>query len=117
MKWVADENIDRQLVEMLRTSGHEVVYIAEIEPAADDPDVLERASKAAAILLTGDKDFGELVYRMKKVAYGVVLLRLHGLAPEVKANLLASVLKDHLADLPGSFTGISHESIRVRKLT
>jgi predicted nuclease of predicted toxin-antitoxin system len=50
-------------VDALRQAGYEVDYIAEIAPGADDSDVLARANRQESVLITGDKDFGELVYR------------------------------------------------------
>jgi hypothetical protein len=44
VKLVADESVDAQIVEGLRTSGHEVTYFAELAPGTDDPDVLALAN-------------------------------------------------------------------------
>ena len=63
MKLVADESVDAQIVEGLRTSGHEVIYFAELAPGTEDRDVLAVANGSQALLLTADKDFGELVFR------------------------------------------------------
>ena len=115
MKWVADENIDGQVVARLRSLGHEVIYIAEIEPAAGDPDVLEISNREGAVLLTADKDFGELVYRLKKMMSGIVLLRLHGQTPDERASLLENVITKHGGELPGAFTVVSRDSIRIRR--
>ena len=115
MKWVADENVDGQVVSRLRKLGHEVIYIAEIEPAAGDPDVLEVSNREGAVLLTADKDFGELVYRMKKTMSGIVLLRLHGLTPDERADLLETVITQHGGELPSAFTVVSKDNIRIRR--
>ena len=73
MKWVADENIDRQIVEALRADDHQVFYVLETAPTAADEDVLAMASDESALLLTADKDFGELVYRQGRASAGVVV--------------------------------------------
>jgi predicted nuclease of predicted toxin-antitoxin system len=85
---MADENIDRQIVERLRQDGHEVWYVAEMDPGVSDQEVLTFANNEQAVLLTADKDFGELVYRQELVNPGVILLRLAGLSPDVKAELV-----------------------------
>jgi predicted nuclease of predicted toxin-antitoxin system len=77
---VADESLDRQIVERLRRDGHTVSYIAEMEPGVVDETVLHLANREQALLLTADKDFGELVFRQHRLTTGVVLLRLAGLA-------------------------------------
>ena len=73
MRLVADENVDRQIVDRLRAHGHDVLSIAEVEPGIDDDVVLLKARESGALLLTGDKDFGELVFRRRLLSSGVVL--------------------------------------------
>jgi predicted nuclease of predicted toxin-antitoxin system len=60
---VADEGVDRAVVDRLRQDGHDVVYVAELFPSVGDEEVLRRANAGSAVLLTADKDFGELVFR------------------------------------------------------
>ena len=54
---IADENVDRQIVALLRKEGHEVLYVAELDPGINDDDVLRQANERHALLLTADKDF------------------------------------------------------------
>jgi len=79
MNLLADENIEQQVVERLRQDGHAVLYVAEMEPGIPDELVLQRANDERSMLITGDKDFGELVFRQGLVHLGVVLIRLAGL--------------------------------------
>ena len=60
MNLLADGNIDRQIVERLRQGGHDVLYIAEVEPSISDNVVFDRANEKLALLVTADKDFGEI---------------------------------------------------------
>jgi predicted nuclease of predicted toxin-antitoxin system len=87
VRYLADESVERQIVHALRQAGSEVEYIAEIAPGAADPDVLARANRQSSILITGDKDFGELVYRRGQENSGVVLLRLSGLTQQNKVAI------------------------------
>lgn len=80
MKFLGDENLDWQIVERLRLDGHEVLYVVEMQPGIPDDKVLNLANNESAILLTSDKDFGELVFRLRRIAAGVVLIRLFGLS-------------------------------------
>ncbi len=57
MKFLADENIDRQIVAALRQSGHDVTYVAELDPGITDDQVLDIATREGLLLLTADKDF------------------------------------------------------------
>lgn len=114
MNLVADESVDRQIVERLRLDGHAVVYVAELAPSSSDDAVLAEANQRNSLLVTADTDFGELVFRLKRLNAGVVLLRLGGLAPLVKAELASNAIRDHAAELPGKFSVISPGVLRIR---
>lgn len=66
MKFVADEGVDNQIVIQLRKDSHDVLYIAEIDSGTSDDHILAFSNDEARILMTRDKDFGELAYRDKK---------------------------------------------------
>lgn len=114
MNLLADESVERQIVERLRNEGHDVAYIAEMEPGISDETVLKNANEQEAMLLTVDKDFGELTYRQKLIHRGVVLIRLAGLSNQTKAELVAQALRDRGAQFVNAFTVISPGMIRVR---
>jgi predicted nuclease of predicted toxin-antitoxin system len=76
VRWLLDECVDAELVGILRRSGHDVVYIAHVEPRAPDAEVMDRACREQRLLLTEDKDFGDLVFREARPVPGIVLLRI-----------------------------------------
>ncbi|MBG1265667.1 DUF5615 family PIN-like protein [Nostoc sp. WHI] len=117
MKFLGDENLDWQIVERLRIDGHEVLYVVEMEPGIPDDEVLNLANNEDAILLTSDKDFGELVFRLRRIAAGVVLIRLFGLSLNDRAEIIANAINQHADELLGAFSVISSKSIRIRKIT
>lgn len=80
MKIIADESIDKRIVDRLRSNGHEVVFIAGI---ADDA-VLLRSRESNSVLLTADKDFEELVFSHRLLHSGIVLILLAGFEPKPK---------------------------------
>lgn len=84
MNLVADESVGKSIVDELRQNGYNVLYIAEFDPSIDDETVLDQANQNFALLLTEDKDFGELVFRQGKIHMGVVLVRLAGYLPKQK---------------------------------
>lgn len=115
MNLLADESVDRQTVERLRQEGNDVLYIAEMEPGISDDVVLAKANERNALLVTADKDFGELVFRQNLVNHGVVLLRLVGLSSETKAEIVVDVLRERAAELPQAFSVISPGMVRIRR--
>jgi len=98
----------------LRADGHDVIYVAELAPGISDETVLGRANDREAMLLTQDKDFGELVFRQRLVHHGVVLLRLSGLSNHAKAELVADAFRERSAALLNAFSVISPGMIRIR---
>ncbi|MCY7330441.1 MAG: DUF5615 family PIN-like protein, partial [Saprospiraceae bacterium] len=72
MRFIADEGVDRSLVNFLRQFNHDVLYFAETDCGTDDEIILDLAKTEHRILITRDKDFGELVYRMKKLHSGIL---------------------------------------------
>ena len=115
MKCLADEGVDRMIVDKLREAGHEVLYIAEMDPGISDQVVLERAQESGVLLVTCDKDFGELVFRQGLYAKGVVLLRLAGLSQSVKAEIVVNVFAQHGSEMEQSFSVISPGMVRIRR--
>jgi len=75
VNFLADEGVDRPIVERLRLERVSVWYVAEMQPSIADDLVLAIANQQGALLLTADKDFGELVFRQQRLAIGVVLIR------------------------------------------
>lgn len=115
MNLLADEGVDRQIVVRLRLEGHAVLYVAEFEPGISDDAVFDKANQNRALLITADKDFGEMVFRQGSVRSGVVLLRLAGLLPGTKATVVARSLREHGAEMRESFSVISPGMVRIRK--
>ena len=70
MNLMCDESVERPVVERLRADGHSVVYVAELSPGITVDEVLAQANTLSAALVTSDKDFGELVYRQRRVHSG-----------------------------------------------
>lgn len=112
--FVADENIERQIVESLR-ERYDVRYVAEDGIGSSDEEVLDTCNGESAILLTADKDFGDLVFRQGRAHHGVILLRLAGVAPSEKARMVRAAIDAHVDEMRGSFTVLSSETLRIRK--
>ena len=117
MNFLADESIDRQIVDALREDDHAVLYVTEMDPGISDDEVLDKAEKGSAILITADKDFGELVFRQQRIAKGVVLVRLAGLLPSKKAEIASTMIKKHLDAIQNAFSVISPNTIRIRRIS
>lgn len=114
MKFVADENVDLPIIVSLRDDGHEIHAIIESSAGISDDEVLRLANEQGVVLLTGDKDFGEMVYRDKRFTCGIVLIRLAGLSNHEKAEVVTNVIREHGNELGNAFTVISLRNLRIR---
>jgi predicted nuclease of predicted toxin-antitoxin system len=114
VRLVADESVEGPTVYALRDAGHEVLFIAETSPGIEDSEVLAVARREEALLLTADKDFGELVFRNRESHYGVLLIRSpeHNLG-ENAANALTAI-RQHGHELMGRFSVLAGGALRIR---
>jgi predicted nuclease of predicted toxin-antitoxin system len=115
LKILADEGIDAPIVDRLREEGHQVIYVAELDPGVDDGTILDLARRQGALLLTFDKDFGELIFRQRRAPSGVLLLRLAGLSAHTKCELVTATLSDHAQELIGAFSVLTPGQLRLRR--
>lgn len=115
MKCVADENVDASIVSALREAGHSVWYVAEESQGILDDDVLRKAASENALLLTSDKDFGDLVFRQGRAAAGVLLLRIAGVPTRDKGRIVAGAVGEYQDELQGAFSVLTRTALRVRK--
>jgi predicted nuclease of predicted toxin-antitoxin system len=86
-----------------------------MEPGIPDEIVLERSQQGEAILITADKDFGELVFRLRRISTGIVLIRLAGLKSLRKVEAVVASIKTHAHKLSGALTVITAAGIRIRR--
>jgi len=114
MRFLADEGVDAAIVSALRSDGHDIQWMAEELEGSTDDVVLDAAARDARILITEDKDFGELVFRQRLHHRGVVLVRVDGIANERKGWIVAQAIGKYHTRLAGAFTVIQHATIRIR---
>jgi predicted nuclease of predicted toxin-antitoxin system len=115
VKLIADESVDGPTVYALREAGHEVLFIAETSPGIEDSAVLDVARGENALLLTADKDFGELVFRNGEPHSGVLLIRsVEKSLEENAANTLAAI-SQYGAELLNRFSVLAKGTLRIRR--
>ena len=112
---LADENIDQRLVSSLRLAGISVYSVAESSTGITD-EVMRLSEDLGALILTDDKDFGEMVFRKQRSCPGIVLLRLTGVDYSHKADQVIQVINRYGSEMTGKFVVITEERVRMRKL-
>ena len=86
-----------------------------MSPGISDEEVLGLSRDGEELLLTDDKDFGELVFRRGEAAHGVMLLRLAGIESAKKGRLVAAAVRDHASELEQTFSVVERDRIRIRR--
>src|SRR5690349_15677215 len=116
MKFLADAHVSVEMVAMLRSLGHDCLDASAIPARMPDVEVLRMAAGEGRVVVTSDKDFGELVFVHAIACPGVVLVRV-GLADESdRAERVRAVWPTVLSRLPGSFVTITTAGVRARPL-
>ncbi len=116
MRFLADENVPGPVVAVLRERGHDVLWIRESMPGANDPVVLELAQRERRVVVTADTDFGELAFRSGLPAQsGIVLIRLDWTDPDADNQAIATALISR-DDWSGIFAVVERDRVRIRPL-
>ncbi|MCM2357796.1 MAG: DUF5615 family PIN-like protein [Geobacteraceae bacterium] len=114
---LANENFPLRSVSVLRRAGHDVLSITETCLGAKDASVLELASTQQRILLTFDRDYGELVYlRRLPCPSAIILLRFDPATPEEAGTTVAELLASDDKEIIGYFIVLGRDYIRKRPL-
>ena len=97
----------------LREVGHDVVAIAEVAKGATDDEVLRQALDAKRVLITEDRDFGELVFARGRSSAGVILVRFHSRARRAKATSVVEAVSKLGSRLEDAFTVVEPGKVRI----
>jgi predicted nuclease of predicted toxin-antitoxin system len=116
MKFLADECCSPVIIEALQRAGHDVVSVREVMRGAEDEVVLKTAQREKRILVTEDKDFGDLVVYMGRLSHGVVLIRSKARAYKETANLLCRLIARSPKKVAGHFVVVTPRHARSQLL-
>ena len=113
MDFLADESCAGPVIRALREAGHDLIAIAEVAKGATDEQVLELAVKQKRVLITEDRDFGELVYARGRSSAGVILVRFHSRARGAKAATVVESVARLGSRLRDAFTVVEPGRVRI----
>jgi predicted nuclease of predicted toxin-antitoxin system len=117
MRWLVDECVDARIVPLLRADGHNVLHAAEVARGTSDVNVLRLAVAESRLLLSEDKDFGDLVIRRRIQVPGIVLLRVQPDILSLKWSRLRIAIEKFGEKLLGRCTVVEEFRFRSRGLT
>ena len=113
MKFIVDEYTGPKVAKWLKSTGHLVFSVHDEARGLDDETIINKANEENFILITNDKDFGELIFKGNKEHKGVILLRLENEKPENKIYVLSKLLDSHSEKLRNNFTVVTEKSIKI----
>ncbi len=116
MRLMANENVPLDAVNALRDDGHDVLWIRSTAPGSTDLEVLAMSQEQCRVLITFDKDFGELAFRSRQpAACGIILFRV----PMISSAYLAEIIVNAIGsrtDWEGHFTVVESNRVRMKAL-
>ena len=116
MRFLADESCDFAVVRTLRAAGHDVLAVAEVARGGRDLEVIRLARDEERVLLTEDKDFGQLVYAAGHAGTGVVFLRFPTLLRRHAAAAVLELVSRLGERLPTSFVVLEPGRARIASM-
>lgn len=117
MRLIADESLDNGIIQLLEKNGFQVYSISKHHQGIGDDEVLALSVGRKELLITEDKDFGELTIRFNKENVGIVLIRANGLSTDERFEMLHGLLGQYGEELKRYFTVLdSNNAVRMRKL-
>lgn len=116
VSFLVDENVEFSVVRHLREQGYNVLSIAETNPSLDDVSILMLAAKEKRIIITSDKDFGNLIFRENLPTLGIILFRMDDQSARKKVEVIDILLNNYSDRLAGNFITITDAKIRIRRI-
>lgn len=115
LKFIIDVGVGKKVEDFLYKSGYDVLSAREINPSMSDIKIIGIASKDNRIIITMDKDFGELVYNSGLTHKGILLLRTENCSGDKKVIILSEILNDYSGELEENFCVFSKDKLRIRR--
>jgi predicted nuclease of predicted toxin-antitoxin system len=115
LKFLFDVGVGRIVEEWFSQAGFDVKAVRSLDPKLADVDILKLAALENRLVVTMDKDFGELVYRSGMTHAGVLLLRMEGADGQNKLQVMREIVQNHGEEIRGYFAVYQQDKLRIRK--
>jgi predicted nuclease of predicted toxin-antitoxin system len=116
MKFLVDECVGLSVVEWLKKQGYDTVSIAADSPGISDDEVLYKALEENRILVTMDKDFGDIIFRRNSDHHGIILLRLLNWQSRNKIAILENLFLRYQHEFEDNFIVVTEQSVRIIRM-
>jgi predicted nuclease of predicted toxin-antitoxin system len=113
IKFLADVNVEKPLVDYLLKQGYDIKWIPDYNSEMPDEDLLQLANQEERILVTNDKDFGDLIFLQRKLSVGTILFRVKGQKSQEKIKLIKKLLMGYRDKILNHYIVITKAKIRI----
>jgi predicted nuclease of predicted toxin-antitoxin system len=114
LKVLIDVGVGRAVEQWFRQAGHDILAVRDLDPSMEDSAILAWAVAEHRIVVTMDKDFGELVFQSGQQHAGVLLLRLENAGSAEKVRVIEEIIVNHGDELATKFAVYQHGVLRIR---
>lgn len=112
MRFLVDESVGNKFANIMEDLGYDTLFVGEIMPEVDDASILFFAEREVRVLITADKDFGELIFKLGTPTAGVILLRTLKKDPQMRFDMIKGLLDK----AKGKFIVVEEGHTRIRDL-
>ncbi len=116
LKFLVDVGVGRRVEEYLKKRGFDIKTVIELDPRMPDEEIISLAALEARMVVTMDKDFGELVYHSLMDHRGVLLLRLEDASGDEKLHVIAKIIENFSDQIKNCFCVFKNNKFRIRKI-
>ncbi len=114
LKFILDVGVGNKVEHYLTSQGYDATLISTINPSMPDSEILAIAENENRMVITMDKDFGELVYHSEKVHAGVLLLRLEDATGDEKVEVMKFIIENFINLMESKFCVFKNGRLRIR---
>ncbi len=114
IKFLVDVGVGNKVEIWLNLKGYDTKAVRELDPRMTDTEILQIAVDENRMVITMDKDFGDLIYQMNMPHAGVILLRLDSYSSEEKTKIIQIILEEHMTKIIGKFSVYKDGRLRIR---
>jgi predicted nuclease of predicted toxin-antitoxin system len=113
MRFIVDECTGSNLAEFLKQKDHEVISVFDDLRGVTDDFILEKCFSENYILITSDKDFGEMVFRMSHKHKGIILIRCSPNNFQTRIEVLSKLLDNYKLNIENNFVVVTNTKVRI----
>jgi predicted nuclease of predicted toxin-antitoxin system len=116
LRFIADVNVEKRIVDYLLGNGYDIKWIPDFNCEIDDEGLLKIANDEKRILITNDKDFGELTFLQRQHSVGIILIRVKGQDTLEKFALIEKLMLKYKEKIQNHFIVITKTKFRFTRL-